>query len=92
LGHYQQNGVNIQAMCDAHCRFTFLGVGGQGVTKDRQAVKQSGLSQLIENLPPGYIAIGNCAYQPTENLIPIFGGDLALIKENDNFNYFASLN
>jgi hypothetical protein len=89
-GHYQRNGVNIQAMCDAHCRFTFLGVGGPGVTKDRQAVKRSGLSELIENLPPGYIAIGDCAYQPTETLIPIFGGDLALIKENDNFNYFAS--
>jgi hypothetical protein len=89
-GHYQRNGVNIQAMCDAHCRFTFLGVGGPGVSKDRQAVKMSGLSQLIENLPPGYIAIGDCAYQPTEKLIPIFGGDLALIKENDNFNYFAS--
>jgi hypothetical protein len=34
LGHYQRNGVNIQAMCDAHCRFTFLGGvgGGPGVT------------------------------------------------------------
>jgi hypothetical protein len=89
-GHYQRYGVNIQACCDAHCRFTFLGIGGPGVTKDRTAIKDCGLYDLVENLPPGYICIANCAYQPTENLVPIFGGDLALKKENDNFNFFAS--
>lgn len=89
-GHYQKYGVNIQASCDAHCRFTFLGVGGPGVTKDRTGIVESGLSMLIENLPPGYVCIGDCAYQPTENLVPIFGGDLALKKDNDNFNYYAS--
>jgi DDE superfamily endonuclease len=89
-GHYQKYGVNIQACCDAHCRFTFVGVGGPGVTKDRTAIKDSGLYDLVENLPAGYICIGDCAYQPTENLVPIFGGDLALKKDNDNFNFFAS--
>ena len=34
--------------------------------------------------------IGDCAYQPTEKLVPIFGGDLALKPDNDNFNFFAS--
>jgi hypothetical protein len=67
-GHYQRNGVNIQAMCDAHCRFTFLGIGGPGVTKDRQAIKESGLAALVENIPAGYIVIGDCAYQPTEKV------------------------
>lgn len=89
-GHYQKNGVNIQACCDAHCRFTFVGVGGPGVTKDRTAIKDSGLYDLVERLPTGYICIGDCAYQPTENLVSIFGGDLALKKDNDNFNFFAS--
>ena len=89
-GHYQRNGINIQACCDSNCRFTFFGIGGPGVTKDRAAVKDSGLSELIEKLPPGYICIADCAYQPTEHLIPVFGGDLALVKDNDNFNYFAS--
>jgi hypothetical protein len=89
-GHYQRYGVNIQACCDAHCRFTFLGIGGPGVTKDCTAIKDCGLYDLVENLPPGYICIADCAYQPTENLVPIFGGDLALKKENDNFNFFAS--
>jgi hypothetical protein len=89
-GHYQKYGINIQACCDAHCRFTFLGIGGPGVTKDRTAVKESGLLDKLEHLPSGYVCIGDCAYQPTESLVPIFGGDLALQKDNDNFNFFAS--
>jgi hypothetical protein len=89
-GHYQRYGVNIQASCDAHGRFTFVGVGGPGVIKDRNAVKVSGLHSKIENIPQGYVCIADCAYQPTEKLTPIFGGNLALITENDNYNYFAS--
>jgi DDE superfamily endonuclease len=89
-GHYQRYGINIQACCDSDCRFTFLGVGGLGVTHDRNGVKDSGLFDLIEKLPTGYVVIGDSAYQPTEKMVPIFGGDLALRKDNDNFNYFAS--
>lgn len=90
--HYESCGINIQACCDAHCRFTFLGIGGAGgITKDRAAVIDSGLADLIEGLPQGYICLADCAYQPTEKLIPLYGGDLEL-KNNDNanFNYFAS--
>lgn len=60
------------------------------MTKDRQGVRESGLDLKIDGLYQGYIVIADCAYQPTEKLIPIFGGDLALRKENDNFNFFAS--
>jgi DDE superfamily endonuclease len=89
-GHYQRYGINVQACCDRHCRFTFLGIGGPGNSKDRQAVKESGLSALIDKLPTGYCCIADSAYQPTETLMTIFGGDLALVKDNDNYNYFAS--
>jgi hypothetical protein len=89
-GHYQKYGINIQACCDAHCCFLFLGVGGSGVSSDRTAVKDCGLFDLIQSLPAGYICIADCAYQPTESIVPIFGGDLALQKDNDNFNFFAS--
>lgn len=44
----------------------------------------------VESLPQGYVVIGDCAYQPTEKLVAIFGGNLALVSANDNFNYFAS--
>ena len=89
-GHYQKYGVNVQACCDVNCRFTFLGLGGPGVTNDRVGVEESGLAKKIESLPSGYVVIGDCAYQPTEKLIPIFGGDLALRPDNNNFNFFAS--
>ena len=46
-GHYQKNGINIQASCDVNCRFTFLGLGGPGVTQDRVGVEASGLSAKI---------------------------------------------
>ena len=89
-GHYQKYGINIQACCDAESRFTFMGVGGPGVIKDRSALKESGLHDKVESLPQGYVVIGDCAYQATEKLVPIFGGNLALVPKNDNFNYFAS--
>ena len=89
-GHYQKYGINIQACCDAYCRFMFVGIGGPGVTKDRSAVAESGLFEKVENLPPGYICFCDCAYLPTEHFISIFGGDLALRRDNDNFNFFAS--
>ena len=89
-GHYQRNGVNIQASCDADCRFTFVGVGGPGVTKDRQGVKESGLFVKIQALPAGFVCVCDCAYMATEQMIPTFGGDLALRRDNDNFNFFLS--
>ena len=71
-GHY---GINIQAVCDHNCRFLFIGVGGPGVMGDREAVKESDLSELVEKLPGLLYCIGNCAYTPTEHLIPIYGSD-----------------
>ena len=77
-GHYQKYGINIQASCNAHCCFTFfLGIGGPGVTKDRNGIKESSLFNKVENLlPTGYVCIADCAYQPTENLAPILGETL----------------
>ena len=89
-GHYQRYGINIQASCDAHCRFTFIGVGGPGVTKDRNGIVTSGLLDLVNCLPQGYVVIGDAAYQPSEKFVPVFGGDLATIKDNDNFNFYVS--
>jgi hypothetical protein len=87
-GHYQTHGLNIQAACDHHCRFTFLGVAGPGVMGDRDAIKMVKLGSLVEGLPGLYCVIGDCAYTASEHLIPIYRGEMA--QRNDNFNFFAS--
>ena len=89
-GHYQTYGVNIQAACDSHCRFSFIGIAGPGVMGDREALTQVSLGSLVEQLPGMYCAIGDCAYTPTEHLVPIFRGANALLQGNENFNFFAS--
>ena len=76
-GHYQTYGINIQAACDHNCPFLFIGVGGPGIMGDREAVKESGLYDLVEKLPGLLYCIGDCAYTPTEHLIPIYGSDNA---------------
>jgi hypothetical protein len=89
-GHYQTYGVNVQAACDHNCKFSFFGVAGPGVLGDREAIHQIPLGRLVEELPGLYCAIGDCAYTPTEHLVPIFRGEHALIPRNDNFHFFAS--
>ena len=68
-GHYCCYGVNIQASCDADCRFTFIEVCGPGVMPDRVAIQRSDLWRMLERLPNGYVVIGDAAYPPTEHLV-----------------------
>jgi hypothetical protein len=89
-GHYQCYGVNVQAACDHHCRFTFLGVAAPGVTGDRDAIDLVALGSLVKNLPGLYCVIADCAYTATEKLVLIFRGDMARIPRNDVFNFYAS--
>ena len=49
--HYQTYGINVQAACDHNCCFLFIGVGGPGTICDREAVKDSGLYDIVEKLP-----------------------------------------
>jgi hypothetical protein len=89
-GHYKTHGVNIQGACDHHCRFVFFGVAGPGVMGDRDAIKQVELHNLIHSLPGLYSVIGDCAYTPSEKLIPIYRGAEATLPRYDNFNFYAS--
>ena len=61
-GHYQTYGINIQVACDHNCRFLFIGVGGPGIMGDREAVKESGLYNLVEKLPGTLLHWGLCVY------------------------------
>lgn len=88
-GHYQTYGLNVQAACDHHCRFTYLGIAGPGVMGDRDAINQVKLGAMVENLPGLYCVIGDCAYTATEHMIPIYR-NAEKVKRQDNFNFFAS--
>ena len=89
-GHYQTYGINIEVACDHNCHFLFIGVGGPGIMGDRETVKESGLSKLVEKLPGLLYCIGDCAYTPTEHLIPIYGADNTTKSQYNNFNFYAS--
>lgn len=89
-GHYSSYGLNIQGACDHLCRFIFLGVAAPGVVGDRDALFQCPLGDMVERLPGLFFAIGDAAYTPTEHLVPIFGGQLATVPANSNFNFYAS--
>jgi hypothetical protein len=89
-GHYQTYGVNVQAAVDHNCRFVFIGVAGPGVMGDREALNQVSIGDMIENLPGFYCVIGDCAYTPTEHMIPIYRGYHAKTERGDNFNFYAS--
>lgn len=57
---------------------------------DRDAIKQVELHNLIHSLPGLYSVIGDCAYTPSEKLIPIYRGAEATLPRYDNFNFYAS--
>ena len=89
-GHYQAYGVNVQAAADHHCRFTFVGVAGPGVMPDREAITRTPLHQMVASLPGNFCVIGDCAYRPSEQLVPIFGGASAMLAVHDDWNFYAS--
>ena len=88
---YYNYGINIQAACDHHLRFVYLGVGGPASLCDHEAIRECPLGCLIEALPGNFCAIGDCGYMPTEHLIPLFSHEQSQIPEHKNFNYYADL-
>ena len=89
-GHYQTYGVNIQSTCNHNCCFLFIGVAGLGVMGDCQAIHECGLSKLVESTHGVLYCIGDCAYTPTEILLPIYRSGQAAKERYDNFNFYAS--
>jgi hypothetical protein len=57
---------------------------------NRDAINQALLGSLIEALPGLFCAIGDCAYTPSEHLVPMCQGDMAKMARYNNFNFFAS--
>jgi hypothetical protein len=89
-GHYCVYGVNVQAMCDADCRFLFFSVASPGKTNDSVAIRKTSLPAYVETLPPGYFIASDCAYSLSEHLITPYSGPQRYSERCDNFNFFLS--
>ena len=89
-GHYQQYGLNVLAMCDAHCRFRFVAVVAPGSSSDSLAYRRTKLVEWIEKLPNGCFVAGDNAYICSEHLLTPFCGSNRCFPENDNYNFFLS--
>ena len=73
-GHYQTYGINVQAACDAKCRFISVCIAAPGGTNDIAAFRKCPLFQEVQSLPIGNYIIGDNAYVCTENILTPFSG------------------
>jgi hypothetical protein len=67
--HYQCYGLNVQATCNATCRFTSLSVICPGDTSDSKAFYDYQVYNLVQDLPDGYFVVGDKAYILSSNRI-----------------------
>jgi hypothetical protein len=79
-------------MCDAHLRFTFLGIAGPGGMNDVRAFgKCFEFHQWLESLPDGYFIIADNAFELSETLlIPYSGAEKLSCVYRDAYNYHLS--
>ena len=90
-GHYQRYGLNVQAMCDANCRFIFFCIAGPGKTNDFRAFSRClELREWIDNLPTGFFVIGDNAYGLTNKLLVPFSGAQKALPYNRTYNFYLS--
>ena len=87
-GHYECYGLNVQAVCDADLRFTYMGIGGPGSMSDVTAFRGLSISDLVAALPEPYHILGDAAYVPTNQLLTPFTGAAAQADPSkDIFNF-----
>ena len=89
-GHYQHYGVNVQAICDHLCHFTYFAFASPGSVNDHDGIKETSLPLLLCNVLAGFVIIGDAAYKASEKIVPLFYGVDALVQENNNFNFYRS--
>ena len=89
-GHYQHYRVNVQAVCNHLCHFTYFAFASPGSVYDHDAIKETSLPSLLCNVPAGFIIIGDAAYEASEKIVPLLHEVDALVPENNNFNFYQS--
>ena len=89
-GHYFCYGVNVQATCDASCRFTSVSVLCPGGANDVRAYSASPLEEIIEGLPPGFYVLGDNAYICTDRMLTFYSGRNKFEMSKDAYNFHLS--
>jgi len=88
LGHYQKFGINVQGMCDANMRITYLSVAGNGGTNDAQAFRKfNKLRDWLFRLLDGFLILGDNAYGLTKKLLIPFSCASKQDSHNDTYNF-----
>ena len=89
-GHYARYGLNVQAICDSHCRFPFLSASSPGSVNDRVAYDHCNVSNIVESLPLDYVVLADAAYAASEHCLPMYYGTSRKNAKYDNYNFYAS--
>jgi DDE superfamily endonuclease len=61
-GQYSCDGLNVQAICNASCHFTFFAVAAPGKLSDQAAIECTALTIALDNLPISANIVGDAAY------------------------------
>ena len=90
-GHYENFGLNCQAVCTHDLTFIYFGVVAPGSTNNIIAITKTGnLMDEIRKLAPGRFLVGDAAYELTEHLLTPFTGSQRLDQGKDAFNFYLS--
>ncbi len=89
-GHYQCHGLNVQAACDAKCRFIFLSIRCPGGTGDSKAFYGTRLDTFLKSSGHGYYAVADNAYTLSATLLIPYSGSDKRYPHKDVFNFYLS--
>ena len=89
-GHYQDYGMNIKAICDSQCQFTYASVAAPGGWNDLAVYRNSSIAQQIEKLPLGKYIVADNAYICTEHVLTPYSGSQKKDVPKDAYNFFLS--
>ena len=90
-GHYENFGLNCQAICTHDLTFIYFRVVAPGSTNDIIAItKTDNLMDGIWKLSPGRFLVGDAVYELTEHLLTPYTGSQRLDQGKDAFNFYLS--
>lgn len=89
-GHYQVEGLNVQAVCDSRCSFIGFCVKSPGKVSDVSAYSKWELSCIIDGLPNGYYIVGDNAYTLTPHLLVPFTKPELKTQGRSDYNFYIS--